>query len=324
MADHIDAALERLVAEEVAAAPPAPSAEAIAAYVAHAGRPPRRWRPPVVAIAAVLALVVAATAVVLPHEWSSETVVPVASTVIRPLPAYVVPTGPAGLRLVDASQSAPGALGVDETVHVFIRVSSTTPDPPMIVVVIQTAGGTHVTGEPVWEDFGDGAGALSFGMDGVAVLAYTRNGVTENDVRIFAAGLRPQGGSAHVGLDPDSGGDFATVDVHRGSGLVPAPPVFTATWALDGGTVRLSLTLPPAGITDSAMLPVAGTVVRVGDRRVIESDSGDARTANWIEQGTWVSISATGTVDLDGFIAGLRPADETAWRQATGLPPAPR
>ncbi len=92
--------------------------------------------------------------------------------------------------------------------------------------------------EPLWEPLANGGGSLYFSIDGVPLTANTRSSeITEAEVRAFAAGLRANGTSAADGLDPDSGGDFATVDVIPGAATVSAPASTTAVWAAGDGTL---------------------------------------------------------------------------------------
>jgi len=311
MPDQIDAALTRVVATAVEAAPAPPTVEDVAAAVVAPASHDRRWGRLVLAIAAVVALLVAGAAV-LTHRQA--TTVSVTAT---PLPGYLLPTWPPYLRRLSARESAEGATMTAPTVHVFQRVNS---DPEQHQQIVVELGGDVVGPVGDWSATADGAGMLTFRVGDTTAVAYTRGAVPEGDVRTFAAGLRLNGPSARSGLDPDSGGDFATVDVIRGGDTVPVPPTSEVVWTSGDALLTLRLTRPPSGVDSTLALPVLGALHRINDLEYLDCNEGGFRSVNWLDpSGTWVTLTADGAFDLDHVITSTHPVSVAEWRQATGL-----
>jgi hypothetical protein len=309
MPDEIDAALTRLVATAVEEAPAPPTVEDIATVVIPTA-PERGWARPVLAVAAATVLLVAGAVVVTRRHDTT------VSATTTPLPGYLLPTWPPFLRLLSARESADGATMTAPTIHVFQRVNSDPNEHQQIVVEL----GADVGPVGEWSETGDGAGMLTFRVGAAAAVAYTRSAVPEADVRAFAAGLRLNGPSAASGLDPDSGGDFATVAVIPGGDTVPVPPSSEVVWSTGAGTLTLRLTRPPSGIDSTLALPALGIVHRINDREYLDCNEEDVRNVNWLDpSGTWVMLTADGPIDLDQVITSTHPVSVAEWRRATGL-----
>jgi hypothetical protein len=309
MPDEIDAALTRLVATAVEEAPAPPTVEDIATVVIPTA-PERGWARPVLAVAAATVLLVAGAVVVTRRHDTT------VSATTTPLPGYLLPTWPPFLRLLSARESAEGATMTAPTIHVFQRVNSDPNEHQQIVVEL----GADVAPVGEWSEEVDGAGVLTFRVGDTTAVAYTRSAVPEADVRTFAAGLRLNGPSAASGLDPDSGGDFATVAVIPGGGTVPVPPTSEVVWTSGDALLTLRLTRPPSGVDSTPALPVLGALHHIDDLEYLDCSEGGFRSVNWLDpSGTWVTLTADGSMDLDHVITSTHPVSVAEWRRATGL-----
>jgi hypothetical protein len=259
----------------------------------------------------VLALLVAGAAVLTRRHDAT------VSVAASPLPGYVLPTWPPGLRRIAAKESAGGASAKNPTIHLFQRIDSDPEAHQQIVVVLGADLGGPVG---TWSETGDGAGMLNFLVGGTPAVAYTRSVVPEADVRAFADGLRLNGPSAASGINPDSGWDFATVDVISGGDTIAAPPASEVQWTSGDALLTLRLTLAPPGVNSTLALPVLGALHRINGLEYLDCNEGGFRSVNWLDpSGVWVTLTADGAMDLDHVITSVHPVSLAEWRQATGL-----